>query len=578
MLGPAPDKTSSALSLKPRINRSTSLPERIWRVTMGVLPSINGLMIGTLFFAFSLTPSLLPRTFVTQGILSGTCAALGYGIGVGGERLWRYLQLPLPHIRYHRWLKLAGAAICLVVALTSLSRAVYWQNSIRELMGLLPVSNIHPLAVGLIALATFAILVTAARLFNRSLEAMSSRAARFMPRPVAQMLGLLCTVALFWAVLSGILFRAALHVADSAYKQYDALVLPEIPRPTNAVKTGSASSLLDWEDLGRTGRNFVSSGPSAQELSAFLRKEAMEPIRVYAGLRSADTAQERARLALRELARAGGFERSVLIVIVPTGTGWIDPAAIDPVEYLHAGDVASVAIQYSYLASPLSLLVEPDYASEAARALFREVYTHWTHLPESKRPKLYLHGLSLGALSSERSAELFEIIGDPINGAVWSGTPFRSEIWRSVTARRNPGSPYWLPRFRDGSFIRFKGQANDLAVPSASWGPVRIVYLQYASDPVTFFDVHSFYRKPDWMLDPRGPDVSPDFRWYPVVTFLQLLVDMALSTTTPAGYGHVYHPAHYIDAWMEVTGVHGWTADEVARLKGVFESRLSAAA
>ena len=45
-----------------------------------------------------------------------------------------------------------------------------------------------------------------------------------------------------------------------------------------------------------------------------------------------------------------------LIVVMPTGTGWIDPAAMDTVEYLHGGDVASVAIQYSYLTSWLSLL------------------------------------------------------------------------------------------------------------------------------------------------------------------------------------------------------------------------------
>jgi uncharacterized membrane protein len=99
---------------------------------------------------------------------------------------------------------------------------------------------------------------------------------------------------------------------------------------------------------------------------------------------------------------------------------------------------------------------------------------------------------------------------------------------------------------------------------------MRIVYLQYASDPVTFFEFQSLYRMPDWMVAPRGPDVSPELRWYPVVTLLQLTLDMAMSTTTPLGYGHVYAPAHYIDAWIEVTDVQGWTAQEVTRLKQKF--------
>jgi uncharacterized membrane protein len=96
---------------------------------------------------------------------------------------------------------------------------------------------------------------------------------------------------------------------------------------------------------------------------------------------------------------------------------------------------------------------------------------------------------------------------------------------------------------------------------------MRMVYLQYASDPVTFFDYRSLYRRPEWMRAPRGPDVSPQLRWYPIVTLLQLKADMFMSTAAPIGYGHVYAPEHYIDAWLEVTDVRGWSPDEIARLK-----------
>jgi uncharacterized membrane protein len=57
-----------------------------------------------------------------------------------------------------------------------------------------------------------------------------------------------------------------------------------------------------------------------------------------------------------------------------------------------------------------------------------------------------------------------------------------------------------------------------------------VIYLQYASDPVTFFEYRSLYREPDWMLPPRGPDVSPRLRWYPIVTLLQLTLDMLMAT------------------------------------------------
>jgi uncharacterized membrane protein len=205
--------------------------------------------------------------------------------------------------------------------------------------------------------------------------------------------------------------------------------------------------------------------------------------------------------------------------------------------------------------------------------LFAAVYDHWIALPRDARPKLYLHGLSLGALNSARSTDLFELLGDPIQGALWSGPPFASAIWRRVTDRRNAGTPEWLPQFRDGSFIRFMNQDGFTVPADAHWGPMRIVYLQYASDPITFFDYRDAFRQPDWMNEPRGRDVSPELRWYPIVTMLQLALDMAVAGGTPMGYGHVFAPEHYVDGWVAVTDPPGWSADRIAQLKEYLAAR-----
>jgi uncharacterized membrane protein len=533
--------------------------------------STCGLLLGTLFFAASLTPTLLPRSYSTQGVLSGFSLAAGYSIGVFGRWLWAYMELPRPKGGLRRVVELAAATGCVVVAVIFLWQAARWQNSIRELMDLEPVDTAHPFEVALIALAVFSILMAPARLFYLTLRFVAIRVNRLLPKRVSNVIGVIATVALFWSILTGVLFRAVLRVADASFQEYDELIEPDTGQPTDPLKTGSSASLLAWDELGRAGREFISSGPTRKDISAFSGRAALAPVRVYVGLRSADTPEARAKLALEELRRVGGFERSVLIVVTPTGTGWVDPAAIESVEYLHDGAVASVALQYSYLASWLSLLVEPGYGADAARALFRKIYGYWITLPKDGRPRLYLHGLSLGAANSEQSTDLIEVLGDPFAGALWSGPPYSSRLWRSLTDRRNPGSPAWLPRFRDGSFVRFMNQHGEAAgpdsTPNATWGPMRVVYLQYASDPVTFFDYRSFYHKPDWMLPPRGPDVSPQLRWYPVVTVLQLMLDMFMATTAPIGYGHVYAPSHYIDAWIEVTDVHDWSPEEITRLK-----------
>ena len=97
--------------------------------------SMVGMLVGTVFFAFSLTPSLLPRTFALQGILSGLSFAAGYGVGAACLALWRHLQLPEPAGPTVRLVRNLALVIVISMLLASLWQAASWQNTIRALMG-----------------------------------------------------------------------------------------------------------------------------------------------------------------------------------------------------------------------------------------------------------------------------------------------------------------------------------------------------------------------------------------------------------------------------------------------------------
>jgi uncharacterized membrane protein len=99
---------------------------------------------------------------------------------------------------------------------------------------------------------------------------------------------------------------------------------------------------------------------------------------------------------------------------------------------------------------------------------------------------------------------------------------------------------------------------------------MRFVFIQHASDPMSFFSPQLAYTKPGWLDGERGPDVSPYLRWCPIVTFLQLGFDLPMATAVPTGYGHNIAPASYIDSWIEVTQPPSWNADDTARLKKLF--------
>jgi uncharacterized membrane protein len=422
----------------------------------------------------------------------------------------------------------------------------------------------------LIAIVTGVLLIAAARALRSCWLYVDRKIGLVVPPRIARVASVIVVVVGLLLIANKVFARLALNIADGIFLEMDRIVDDGLEQPTDETASGSEQSLIDWDEIGRRGKVFIAAGPTQEQISEFWGEDAKRPLRVYVGLGSKETIPERARLALEELKRAGGFDRSTLIVATPTGTGWLDPGAVDTVEYLHKGDTAIVSMQYSYLPSWITILVDPLRSRDSATALFDEIYGYWKTLPKDKRPNLYVHGLSLGSLGSETSADLFTVFEDPIQGGVWSGPPFPSRLWGELTRHRNPDSPPWLPRFRDGSMVRFTGRDSSLDQGGSRWGPMRFVYIQQASDPMIFFSPNLSYRKPEWLVGERGPDVSPYLRWYPIITFLQTAFDLPMATSIPTGYGHNYAPASYIDAWIAVTDPPGWTADHTTRLKELF--------
>tara|TARA_R110001592_G_C13017549_1_gene737252 strand:+ start:207 stop:563 length:357 start_codon:yes stop_codon:yes gene_type:complete len=87
---------------------------------------------------------------------------------------------------------------------------------------------------------------------------------------------------------------------------------------------------------------------------------------------------------------------------------------------------------------------------------------------------------------------------------------------------------------------------------------------------MVWFSPSAAWHQPEWLSEPRGPDVSPGLRWYPIVTFLQVAFDLPMATSVPLGYGHNYSPSSYIDAWVAVTQPEGWSQTDLDRLREHF--------
>jgi uncharacterized membrane protein len=525
------------------------------------------LWLGLLFFAGSLTPSLIPRPWVLQGVLAGLVTAIGYVVGQVVLVLWRALELPRLGGRAGRIGHLVVAVPVLAVWAYALFRADHWQNTIRSRFGMAPVEELHVLGVLGVAAAVFAVCFLIGLGVQLLFDLVRRRLYRVMPERAANVLGLVVAAFVLLVLTRDGIVPGILNALDESYETAQDLFAEAPPGPTGADIPGGPQSLVDWGAMGQPGRDFVTGGPDAEAIAAFTGRAAVDPIRVYVGRAQADDPDERAKIALAELERLGAFEREILVVASPTGTGWLDPGGHDPLVYMHDGDVATVAVQYSYLQSPFALIFETDAGLDQARATMRAIYGHWTSLPADDRPEFYLHGISLGAWSSMYSFDIFQVFEDPIQGALWTGPPFPSAHWNSAVERRDPGSPYVLPVVGDGSFVRFMSQNGGLDRATAEWGRLRIVFLQYASDPIVFYEPASVWRAPEWMREPPAPDVSPAMRFIPIVTQFQLAVDMIVALAAPPGFGHNYEAEDYIDAWISLTDPEDWSAEDTARLE-----------
>lgn len=529
--------------------------------------SVLPLLMGLLLAAASLTPSLIPRGWLLQGALAGMSMAAGYLATQFLLAIWRTLEIP---VLRHRWAMAAHTLVAvpvLIVLIRCVALSAEWQNSIRLRMGMPALEAASTTKMLLMSAAVFLVLFLLGRAIQGLFDLLRRRLARHIPASSANVLGLLLAAIIVVTLTRDGVVNWGMRIADRSYAAAQHLTDPNRDAPAQDWRAGGPGSLADWGLMGAPGRNFVLDGPRAAAISGFSGRQAREPLRIYVGLAQDDDPQVRARIALDEMLRVGAFDRKVLIVASPTGTGWMDPASYDALEYMHDGDVATVAVQYSYLQSPLALIFETDAGLDQATALMRGVYDHWLQMPPDERPRIYMHGISLGAWSSMYAFNPLKMMNEPVAGAFWAGPPFPSTLWRQATESRVPGSPFILPQVDDGEVIRYSSQ---FAAPYRSgqpWGRVRILFLQHASDPIVFYSPASLWRQPQWMREPAAPDVSPSLNFTPIVTQLQLAVDMLVATSTPAGFGHIYDAEEYIDGWVSVTAPEGWGPQDTARLK-----------
>ena len=533
----------------------------------------GALAVAVIFAWISLTPTLLPRGPVFQGVVGGASAAVGYAIGVLVLVLLRKVFAPRPFGRRmsrRDWVILGAAIVVISVPIVVWYES--WQNELRTLMDVSGLPWWAGPVTTVVAAVVFVVLIAVSRLWLVAARWTGRQIARVAPPRLAAATGIVVVAVLTVGLVTGVVSRGIYSMLDSTFQALNDEHDADSEPPAVAEQSGGPGSLVTWDSLGRQGRIFVSGSPSVAELSEFSGRPARQPVRAYTGLASAENVEAEAELAVRELERAGGFDRAVLAVVTTTGSGWINNSSASALEYMFNGDTAMVSMQYSYLPSWISFLVDRDRAREAGRVLFDTVHAKWETLPPDARPRLVVFGESLGSFGGESAFADAAEMAERTDGVLFVGPPYSNVLWARFTSDRESGSPEWLPVYQDGGTVRFVARPSDLARPETPWPRPRVIYLQHPSDPITWWTPSLIYERPDWLRETRGYDVLPATTWFPVVTFLQVSADMAVSTNVPEGHGHTFR-ADLADAWAAILEPAGWTPDDTARLRNVLTGK-----
>lgn len=549
----------------------TSVPQPVRKAWWVRHYTFTGTTVGLIFLWFSMTPSLLPRGPLYQGLVSGISGAIGYGLGVFAVWLVRYMrsQDSSPPPPRWVWVPLVGVGAVGMVLMAIWFHV--WQDDVRDLMGVEHLKWYdYPLAA-VVSLVVLFSLVEIGQFIRWLVGVLVRQVDRIAPFRLSATIVVVLLVVLTITLLNGVVLKFAMNSMNSTFASVNDEMNPDTAPPKTPLRSGGPQSLVSWDSLGHQGRIFVEAGPTVAELTKFNGTPATEPIRAYAGLDSANGITETAELAARELQRTGGLQRAVVAVATTTGTGWINEAEADALEYMYNGNTAIVSMQYSYLPSWLSFLVDKENARQAGQALFEAVDKLIRQMPEFKRPKLVVFGESLGSFGGEAPFMSLNNVLARTDGALFSGPTFNNTIWTDLTATRDAGSPQWLPINQDGANVRFVARPDDLRRPNAPWGQPRVVYLQHASDPIAWWTPDLLFSKPDWLREKRGYDVLPQTRWIPVVTFIQVTADMAVAVDVPPGHGHHY-VADAADGWAAVLSPPGWTQAKTERLRPILHS------
>ncbi|MEZ5160679.1 MAG: alpha/beta-hydrolase family protein [Marmoricola sp.] len=420
--------------------------------------------------------------------------------------------------------------------------------------------------------ALLLILIRLVRAFGRRTSRLINR---IMPPRMAAVVALVLVTLVTYGTFNRVVFDNVVEGLDASFMAINQEFSTDLPAPTSPNLSAGPDSSMKWKELGRQGRLFIHSAPSADDITAFAGKPGLQPVRAYVGVGTdgeIDLRQE-AQLAVTELEQIGGFDRAVLNVATGTGRGWVNENQAQALELRGAEtpprSVCSIPTYQAGCPSWLTVTAPKRLAGCSSRP---SMHTGWSSLRMPARN--WWSAVRAWGPSGERrpsqelktwlSAHRVHSSLDPLQT-----TPCGSSSQTSATK-----APWRSPRSTKEARLSDSQMAAKTGLARATSGlSLESAICNIPMTPSPGGTLPWPFNKPDWLSEDRGRDVTPYMTWLPIVTMLQVGADQAMANSVPIGQGHLFGQAP-VYAWAQIPPPTGWTDVDSVRLAPVIKERV----
>src|ERR1700712_1545381 len=164
-----------------------------------------------------MTPSLLPRGPLFQGLVSGAAGGIGYGLGVFLVWLGPYMLSRDTSPTAPRWAWVSVVVVGIIGQILMIIWFHVWQDDVRDLMGVPRLTFWdHPLAA-VLAIVFLFMFVEIGQLIGRLVRFLVRQLERVAPPRVSAVVVVVLLLALTIALLNGIVVKFAMSTLNSTF-------------------------------------------------------------------------------------------------------------------------------------------------------------------------------------------------------------------------------------------------------------------------------------------------------------------------------------------------------------------------